>query len=125
MLTEGHRYDEIRNLYVDQLAFVWMEDSTMETTRISVDKKIDSFAEGDLEYATEMFSALLEIVNKDGDVTAPSNTSPTVSYSRFSLFPALCRSFYFVQSGPADHEPRLLGLCEYRAHQVDSQRCSL
>ena len=97
----------------------------METTRISVDKKIDSFAEGDLEYATEMFSALLEIVNKDGDVTAPSNTSPTVSYSRFSLFPALCRSFYFVQSGPADHEPRLLGLCEYRAHQVDSQRRSL
>jgi hypothetical protein len=51
-----------------------MEDSTTETTRASVDKKIDSFVEGDLEHATEMLSALWEIANKDGDVKAPSNT---------------------------------------------------
>ena len=96
MLTEGHRYDEIRNLYVDQLAFVWMEDSTMEATRISVDKKIDSFAEGDLEYAAEMLSALWEIANKDGDIKAPANTSSTVSPFRFRLLPHVMqeRSLY-------------------------------
>jgi len=58
-----------------------MEDSTTETTRASVDKKIDSFFEGDLEYATEMLSALWEIATKDGDVKAPSNDSPAVSLS--------------------------------------------
>ena len=124
MLMERPRYDEIRSLYVDQLAFVWMEDSTTETTRASVDKKIDSFAEGDLEHATEMLSALLEIVNKDNDVNAPSNT-PAVSHSRFPPFLALCRDVYFAQLGHTGHKPCLSDFCEYRAHQVDSQRRSL
>ena len=79
MLIEGCRYDDLRNLYIEQLASVWMEDSTTETTRASVDKKIDSFVEGDLEHATDLLSALWEIVNKDGDIKAPSNTSPAVS----------------------------------------------
>ena len=57
-----------------------MEDSTTESTRISVDHKIDSFVEGDLEHATEMLSALWEIANKEGDVKAPSITAPTVSF---------------------------------------------
>ena len=56
-----------------------MEDSTTEVTRVSVDKKIDDFVEGDLDHATEILSALWEIVGKDGDITAPSNTSPAVS----------------------------------------------
>jgi hypothetical protein len=60
-----------------------MEDATTESTRINVDKKIDSFVEGDLEYATEMLSALWEIANKDGDIAAPSNTTPAVSRSGF------------------------------------------
>ena len=64
----------MRNLYVNQLASDWVEDSTTEITRISVEKKIDSFGKGDLEYATEILSALWEIANKDGDIKAPSST---------------------------------------------------
>jgi hypothetical protein len=92
-IDEGHRYDEIRGLYIDQLAFVWMEDSTTETTRASVDKKIDSFVEGDLEHATEMLSALWEIVNTDGDIKAPSDTSSTVTPVRFYLLPCVIREY--------------------------------
>jgi len=79
-----HRYDEIRNLYIDQLVSVWMEDSTTEATRIGVDEKIDSFYEGDLEHTAEVLSALWEIVNKDGDITPPSSTS--LSVSRFLFY---------------------------------------
>jgi hypothetical protein len=64
-----------------------MNDSTTETTRASVEKKIDSFVEEGLEHATEMLSALWEIVNKDGDIKAPSNTSSTVSRFQFFLLP--------------------------------------
>ena len=83
------RYDEIRSLYVNQLASAWMEGSTAEATRTIVDKKIDDFFEGDLEHATETLSALWEIVNKDGDITAPSKTLPTVSPFRFCLPPGV------------------------------------
>ena len=62
----------MRSLYVNQLAFNWVEDSAAEITRIGVDKKIDSFGEGDLEYVTDILSTLWEIVNKDGDIEAPS-----------------------------------------------------
>ena len=73
------RYDEIRNLYIEQLAYVWVEDSTTEATRASVEKKIDDFVEEGLEHATEMLCALWEIVDREGDVTAPVDASPTVS----------------------------------------------
>ena len=73
------RHDEVRKLYIEQLAHVWVEDSTTEATRASVEKKIDDFVEEGLEHATEMLSALWEIVNKEGDVTAPADASPTVS----------------------------------------------
>jgi len=79
-----------------------MEDSTTEAVRISVDKKIDSFGEGDLEYATETLSALWEIVNKDGDIEFPLDEDfgsevsfdwaidapPTVGRFWFGFFPA-------------------------------------
>lgn len=67
------RYNEIRSLYIEQLAFNLMEDSTTETTRASVEKKIDSFVEGGLEHTAEVLSTLWEILNKDGDVKPPSN----------------------------------------------------
>ena len=81
----GRRYDEIRSLYVDQLASAWIEDSMTEEIRASVDRKIDSFIEGDLEHATETFSTLWEIAYKDGYTAAPSNASPAVSPFRFCL----------------------------------------
>jgi len=86
----------VRSLYIKQLASDWIEDSTAEITRISVEKKIDSFGEGDLEYATDILSALWEIVNKDGDIEAPSSTLPAVSRSWFGFFPAFYGSAHFV-----------------------------
>ena len=62
-----------------------MEDSTTEATRVSFEKKIDSFAEGDLEHATEVLSALWEIVNGDEEVTAPSGILFSVSLLGFSI----------------------------------------
>ena len=56
LLTRECRYDEIRGLYVMQLVDIWVEDRTGAMhTRIK--KKINSFIEGDLEYAIEMVSA--------------------------------------------------------------------
>jgi len=78
MLTEGCRYDEMRTLYVNKLASIWMNDST-ETTRTSFNKRIDRFVKGELKHASEMLSALLEIVSRDEDITAPSGASPAVS----------------------------------------------
>ena len=123
ILTECHSYDEIRSLYISQLAFVLMEDSTTEATRVRVDEKIDSFYEGDLEHATDVLSALWEMVNKDGDITAPSSTLPAVSCFPFGSSPALYGSAqHFTCSGHSGHEPRQLDLCKNRSHQVDSQR---
>ena len=81
MPTERRRYDEIRDLYIQQLAYIWIEDSTTETARAGVEKKIDSFVEEGLDHATEMLSALWEIVNKDGDIVAPLSVMPAVSLS--------------------------------------------
>ena len=89
ILTERRRYEEMKDLYVNQLATVWINDSTAETTRVSFDKKIDSFVKGDVEHAAEMLSALWDIMNKDGDIIAPSNTSPAVSLFR-SYLPPCC-----------------------------------
>ncbi|KAF9785425.1 hypothetical protein BJ322DRAFT_829340 [Thelephora terrestris] len=71
------RYAEIGSLYVDQLAHVWVGDSS-DATRVRVEEKLDSFAKGDLEHAAEMLSTLWKIANKDGNITAPSNPSPDV-----------------------------------------------
>jgi len=87
MLTDGGRYDEIRSLYIDQLASVLVNNSTTGTTRVSFDKKIDSFTKGTLEHATEMLSMLWGVMNQDGEIKAPSNTSPTVSLFQSCILP--------------------------------------
>ena len=79
MLMEDCRYGEIRSLYVDQLAHAVVEDSTMAMTRASVNKKVQSFVEGDLEHATEMLSVLWEAANKSDDIKPPVNTLSAVS----------------------------------------------
>jgi len=100
MLTGGHRHDEIRNLYIQQLAYVWVEDSTTEATQASVEKKIDNFVEEGLEHATEMLSALWEIVNKDGDIKAPENTSSAVRQFQLWLHPRVVRKCSFRITRP-------------------------
>lgn len=67
-------------MFVEQLAYVWVEDST-EATRASIEKKIDSFVKGDLEHAAETVSGLWKAVNEDGEVKAPFLTLPAVSYA--------------------------------------------
>jgi hypothetical protein len=88
-LTKGCRYDEVRSLYVKQLAYVLVEDWTGEM-RMRVEKKFDIFAEGNLQYATGTVSALWELVKHDMDINAPSITS-AVSVFRVSI---LCSSAY-------------------------------
>jgi len=99
MLTERHRHEDIRNLYIQQLAYNWIEDWT-EATRASVEKKIDSFVEEGLEHATEMLSALWEIVNKDRNIKAPENTSSTVRRLNLCLHPHVVRKCSFRISRP-------------------------
>ena len=100
MPTERRRHDEIRDLYIQQLAYIWVEDSTTEATQASVEKKIDSFVEEGIEHATEMLSALWEIVNKDGDVKAPTNTSSAVSLFQICLLPRVVRVCSFRLTRP-------------------------
>ena len=71
MLTGRGRYEDIRNLYINHLAHIWMEDSTPEATRVSVEEKVDCFAEGDLEHAGEILSGLWEIANKEEEPKLP------------------------------------------------------
>ena len=61
-----------------------MEDSTPEETRISIEEKMDSFAEGDLEHAGEILSALWEVASEDKDEGAEREADIlTVSPFRF------------------------------------------
>ena len=76
ILTDRRRYDEIRSLYIDQLVSVWMNSSTTIATRASFDSNFDRFARGELGHATEMLSTLWEVINRDGEIRTPSNTSP-------------------------------------------------
>jgi hypothetical protein len=87
MLTARGRYDEIRSLCVAQLASAWLDNPMPETTRTSFRKKIESFAKGELEHAAEMLSTLWGIINKDGEIKAPSDASPAVSSSLSCLLP--------------------------------------
>ena len=121
LLIARKRYAEIRNLYVDQLAHVWVGDSA-DATRVRVEKKIDSFVEGDLEHATEMLSALWKIANKDGNITAPSNPSPVVSSLFACILPSATWSAQSTLSGRAGHESCPLALCQDCAHKVDPHR---
>ena len=68
------RYDEIRDLYIKQLAFTWMEESTTEATRTNVNEQIDIFAKDAPEHATEIVLALLKIADEDGDTISPAHT---------------------------------------------------
>ena len=65
------RHDEIRDLYIKQLAFTWINDQRMGAICASVKKKIEDFAGEEFERATEIGFALLKIANEDGDVAYP------------------------------------------------------
>jgi len=106
MLTEKCRHEKIRGLYIEQLAYAWKENSTMEATGASVDEKVESFTEGDLEYAAETLSALWEIANKDGDIKAPASTSSAVSQFHFCLLSRVMRKCSLHITSP--RSPRVM-----------------
>ena len=78
----------------------------MEATCASVDEKIESFAEGDLEYATEILSALWEIASKGDDIRAPADTSSAVSQFQFCLLSHVMRKCSLHVTSP--RSPRAL-----------------
>ena len=62
-------------MYAEYLVFSWTQDSTAETTRADIQEKIRSFAEGDVEHATDMLCLIWEIASKDGDIILPASAS--------------------------------------------------
>jgi len=97
-----------------------MEDSTTETTRASVDRRIDSYVDGDLEHATDVLSTLWEIVSRDGEIKAPSSTPSSVSPFRTCPPPGVIRgSAHFSYPGRTARESH--SLRQVGAHQIDSQ----
>ena len=116
-LDAGRRYDEVRNLYIQQLAFVWLEDSTTGATRASVDKQIGIFARGELAHGREVVFELLKIANGGDDIISPANTSSAVSLSQLCFLSGLILS---TRSTPPGHESYSqsysLGIGECGAH---------
>ena len=121
VLTERPRYDQIRDLYASQLAFVWIGDST-ETTRAGFDKRIDSFIEGKLEHVAEMFSTVWEVINKPGSITVPSNSPPAKSVPVLPSLLLHSDVHSTPQVGSGNHESRKLEGREDFPHQVDPRR---
>ncbi|KAF9785408.1 hypothetical protein BJ322DRAFT_828220 [Thelephora terrestris] len=106
------RYDEIGNLYLEQLAFAWTEDSTTAAISASIDEKFDSYGEKSLEHATEIIIALLEIANKDDKVKPLANTSPEVirpaspahwAFVKAALIKSIRRGVFFDREYWARH----------------------
>ena len=120
-LTGRPRYDQIKDLYATQLASVWIGDSA-ETTRTGFEKKIDSYVDGELEHVAEMFSAVWEVITKPGGIKVPSNSPPAESVPASPSLVLHGGTHSTPQVRPGSHEPRKLGSCEDRPHQVNPRR---
>ena len=119
----GCRYDEVRNLYIQQIAFAWLEDSTAGATRASVDKQIGIIAQGGLAHGEEVIFELLKVANGDDDITPPTDTSHSVSSPQFYFPPGLILSARPTPSGHESHsQSHSLGIGEGGAHQINPQR---
>ena len=73
-----YRYEEVRIMQVDYLASVrfGVDDKTTKRLCEKIDKKIDAYASGDLEYAGEAMSLLWEVSRKHGNPWTPSSPRP-------------------------------------------------
>ena len=74
---------------------MWMDDATTEATRTSVEVKVCSFVEGELDHAMEMLSALWEIASKDEDITAPASDTES-AVGPFYVFPPVLLDLKFT-----------------------------
>ena len=119
--NEWPRYSEIADLYAKRLAFIWREGTMTEATRATVQERIGNFAEGDLEYAKDMLSALWEIANEDTSATAPPSPSPGVSLFWLAFFSSPILK-YTSSPGQTGFESCSLGRRQISAYQVHPQR---
>ena len=109
------RYAEIRDLYIKQLTFTWMEDSTAEATGASVNEQIKIFAKKAPEHATEIVLAFLKIAEEDGNTTSLAHTeSLFVSSTQCRPLLGLMLSARFTLSGQCDagYELCRKGVCK-------------
>ena len=111
------RYNEIRNLFIERPASSWMEDSTGQKIRADVETKIKSFANGDLEHATEVLSALWEIANNDRIIKNPSDAGRIVNPYRLCF---LCERA--TARGVEGRRSNLFGCQDRDALEVRSRR---
>ena len=81
-----HRYHEIKNLYVQQLALSWVDSITSKTCT-DIKDKVDGFVERDPEHTREVLTALLEIGSKEGNIPDPADTSSPVSLTQRCFLP--------------------------------------
>ena len=89
---------------MERLASVWAEDST-EKIRAGVRVKIGSFVEGNLERASEILCALLDIARKDKAIPVPVDSLQEVS----SLQPCILFLVCLLQ-----HQDRAVPQTPYR-----------
>ena len=69
-------FEEIRTVQVDHLASVWFSGNKGLGERI--DKKVDSYANGESDHAVEAMTLLCELLREDpGSSTLRSELAPT------------------------------------------------
>ena len=85
---ESCRYDEVRNLYLEQLASNWRGDPPAGTTRASVKAKIDNLLKGDPELASEALCALLESACRVEATVAPNDENDNASRELIPVSPS-------------------------------------
>ena len=84
-------------LYTKQLASLCTEGPATGKIRSSVEKKIKTFAKGDLEHATEMLSKLWGVANTD--VNPPSSdTRYNVRMFQFTILKRCSGVLIFLES---------------------------
>ena len=98
---------------IKQLALNWLEYSTTDVTRTSVNKRIDTFAKEAPEYTAEIVLALLEIADENYPGRSRAVPEPSVvSSAGFRLLLGWTLSACFTPSGnnDASYEAYSLGV---------------
>lgn len=81
MLTsKRNRYQEVRTAQVNYLASIWFrgDEEPAEGLGKRIDKKVDSYANGELDHAMEAMTLLWELSREDGDL--PPIPAPPADY---------------------------------------------
>lgn len=84
-LTATSRYNQIRTIQVNHLLNVWLsgDEKRSRAVREELEKKIDSYAAGELEHAVDAMSSIWEISNKEGPVSSVPVQHPDEAWFPF------------------------------------------